>query len=259
MISVFCALGSIFTTVEEPVSSFVPFAMITLAYGIMMFASSYVEEEQHVWYWSSTAWLALTATKGFGRYGVGVTKACEPALIPGRRETISRVGHLASAVLVLAATRLVRGWNQTGQKHAGEPDIVKTFLVERPRVLWLLVSAAYLWIHRKLMHGFDDGLPKLVNVMGSTAVVLAALTFKLAFTLEDTPELVEGIAEPVLAVAPGASLVVRARAVFLGLGVSAACLLYFIFTKTQASLKATREFPVKHPAAPAFTTNPLLT
>ncbi|KAK2074358.1 hypothetical protein P8C59_008572 [Phyllachora maydis] len=179
------------------VSSFVPFAMITLAYGIMMFASF------------------------------------------GRRETISRVGHLASAVLVLAATRLVRGWNQTGQKHAGEPDIVKTFLVERPRVLWLLVSAAYLWIHRKLMHGFDDGLPKLVNVMGSTAVVLAALTFKLAFTLEDTPELVEGIAEPVLAVAPGASLVVRARAVFLGLGVSAACLLYFIFTKTQASLKAT--------------------
>ena len=35
----------------------VPFALITLLYGIMMFASSYVEEEQHFWYWSTSAWL----------------------------------------------------------------------------------------------------------------------------------------------------------------------------------------------------------
>jgi ethanolaminephosphotransferase len=31
---------------------------ITLAYGVMMFASSYVEEEQHFWYWATTAWMA---------------------------------------------------------------------------------------------------------------------------------------------------------------------------------------------------------
>jgi ethanolamine phosphate transferase 2 subunit G len=30
---------------------------IAILYGIMMFASSYVEEEQHFWYWSSTLWL----------------------------------------------------------------------------------------------------------------------------------------------------------------------------------------------------------
>jgi ethanolaminephosphotransferase len=35
----------------------VPFALITLLYGVMMFASSYVEEEQHFWYWSASAWL----------------------------------------------------------------------------------------------------------------------------------------------------------------------------------------------------------
>ena len=28
-----------------------------ILYGIMMFASSYVEEEQHFWYWISSAWL----------------------------------------------------------------------------------------------------------------------------------------------------------------------------------------------------------
>lgn len=29
-----------------------------------MFASSYVEEEQHFWYWAATGWLALLAIKG---------------------------------------------------------------------------------------------------------------------------------------------------------------------------------------------------
>lgn len=42
-----------------------PFTLITLLYGIMMFASSYVEEEHHFWYWSMTAWLAFISHKGF--------------------------------------------------------------------------------------------------------------------------------------------------------------------------------------------------
>ena len=36
-----------------------PFLIISLLYGIMMFASSYVEEEQNFWYWASSAWLGL--------------------------------------------------------------------------------------------------------------------------------------------------------------------------------------------------------
>lgn len=32
------------------------FTLVTLLYGIMMFASSYVEEEQHFWYWITCAW-----------------------------------------------------------------------------------------------------------------------------------------------------------------------------------------------------------
>jgi ethanolaminephosphotransferase len=51
-----------------PILSFVsaiPFLLITIAYGIMMFASSYVEEEQHFWYWSATGWLALLSFKGY--------------------------------------------------------------------------------------------------------------------------------------------------------------------------------------------------
>lgn len=43
----------------------VPFTLITTAYGVMMFASSYVEEEQHFWYYCTTAWVACISWRGF--------------------------------------------------------------------------------------------------------------------------------------------------------------------------------------------------
>jgi ethanolamine phosphate transferase 2 subunit G len=33
------------------------FGIIVASYGGMMFASSYVEEEQHFWYWISAGWI----------------------------------------------------------------------------------------------------------------------------------------------------------------------------------------------------------
>lgn len=47
------------------ISSAAPLTLITTAYGIMMFASSYVEEEQHFWYYCTTAWLAYISWRGF--------------------------------------------------------------------------------------------------------------------------------------------------------------------------------------------------
>lgn len=40
------------------------FPAITLAYGIMMFASSYVEEEHHFWYWVASGWFIAIYIKG---------------------------------------------------------------------------------------------------------------------------------------------------------------------------------------------------
>jgi ethanolaminephosphotransferase len=40
-----------------------PFIIVCLLYSIMMFASSYVEEEQHFWYWTSSAWLFLLCVR----------------------------------------------------------------------------------------------------------------------------------------------------------------------------------------------------
>jgi ethanolamine phosphate transferase 2 subunit G len=35
-----------------------PTLIVSVLYGCMMFASSYVEEEQHFWYWLTSGWLA---------------------------------------------------------------------------------------------------------------------------------------------------------------------------------------------------------
>ena len=52
-------LGSAYVALQQKslrnVDGAVFFAAIIL-YGVMMFASSYVEEEQHYWYWLATGW-----------------------------------------------------------------------------------------------------------------------------------------------------------------------------------------------------------
>ena len=47
--------------------SLLPFILVTVSYGVMMFASSYVEEEHHFWYWMSSAWFAILGLKNFNR------------------------------------------------------------------------------------------------------------------------------------------------------------------------------------------------
>lgn len=47
----------------ESGSSGLLFMALAFAYGGMMFASSYVEEEQHFWYWCLSGWLAWLLLK----------------------------------------------------------------------------------------------------------------------------------------------------------------------------------------------------
>ncbi|WYZ40365.1 hypothetical protein EsH8_IV_000706 [Colletotrichum jinshuiense] len=191
----------------------IPLLVITVTYGIMMFASSYVEEEQHFWYWTTSAWLGSLAIRKM-------------------QATRAPIRTFALFLLALTATRLVRGWNQTGQKHAGEPDIVKTFIATNPSLLWILVSATYIFVFAQIFRKLR-GMPLAVSAALSSALILSAFTFKLAFTNEDAPELVTGLPATVNTIFQGISLVTRARTVFAGIGVTAGYSAYLALIKSH--------------------------
>ncbi|KAF8859626.1 GPI ethanolamine phosphate transferas-like protein 2 [Acephala macrosclerotiorum] len=189
-------------TVASAVRETSPIIGVSLLYGIMMFASSYVEEEHHFWYWATTAWLTLLWVK------------CH------RKQTIN-ARHLAcSSIAILIATRVARRWNQTGQKFAGEPDIARTFFSEHRYVLWSLVAFTYLWNLQCLAARAFSRFPQIAAGAIATTLATAGLTFKLAFTHEDSPELMVGIAKSMADSEVGVSLVARARVVFIAIGLA---------------------------------------
>ena len=66
-IAVACAIAAASLCIDDKAASFILFAGIVVAYGVMMFASSYVEEEHHFWYWATTAWLGVLGLKSLQR------------------------------------------------------------------------------------------------------------------------------------------------------------------------------------------------
>ncbi|KAK3989493.1 GPI ethanolamine phosphate transferase 2 [Cladorrhinum sp. PSN332] len=214
-------------SVNDTSTSFTPFALTLTTYAIMMFASSYVEEEHHFWYWATTAWFGYLGLRGL------------------KRTSSSPTIQTLSTTALLLVTRLIRSWNQTGQKFAGEPDVVKLFLRTNPVLLWSLVILTYLWIHQSLVYGFS-GLPIWLSFAAATGLVLAAFTFKVAFTLEDAPEIVTDPIKKVLELSfttttttttQGAvDLISRARAVFIGVGLLTGTTLLFMLSRRRISL-----------------------
>ncbi|TDZ27167.1 GPI ethanolamine phosphate transferase 2 [Colletotrichum spinosum] len=190
-----------------------PLVGICFTYGIMMFASSYVEEEQHFWYWSTSAWFGWLAVKR----------------MQNNRAPMQSLSHF---IVALAANRIIRGWNQTGQKHAGEPDIVKAFIITNPPLLWSLVSATYIYLFAQITRRLS-GLHLAASSIVSGFLVLAAFTFKIAFTVEDAPELVTGTPAAINGLLKDISLVARARVVFFGLSAIAIFCTYLSFTKSS--------------------------
>ena len=135
--------------------------------------------------------------------------------------------------LLLAIVRVVRMWNQTGQKHAGEPDIAKAILPAHNFVLWCLALAAYSGIAQRLSKRAVPWASRRVSSATSLALGLIALNFKVAFTKADTPELLDGLPHFLLRFIGVASLVAQARALFISVAV---LLLLSSFPKTLKSV-----------------------
>ena len=65
LLSVFLAMYYSFPIFgQSPLASTV-FALITLTYGTMMFASSYIEEEHNFWYWAASGWITILIFKKY--------------------------------------------------------------------------------------------------------------------------------------------------------------------------------------------------
>lgn len=120
---------------------------------------------------------------------------------------------IARHIVALVVIRLIRSWNQTGQKFAGEPDTVKLFMSPNPQLLWVLITLAYATASLQVFPKFHD-LPYIVVASLVSVLVSSAITFKLAFTAEDSPELVTGLPKTLNDKFRGQSLVSRARVVF---------------------------------------------
>lgn len=169
-------------------------SVVTLLNGIIMFASSFVEEEQQFWYWITSGWWVLVALKE------------------------RRQGHSGlRAIGILAITRIIRRWNQTGQKHAGAPDIVRTFFSNHPDYLWVLIFITYTSLFSRLAARAFQVTGKQLGVVLSISIVTANAGFKVASAAQDSPELIPSWLQPVVEILKPVSLVTQAQTAFVSL------------------------------------------
>ena len=141
--------------------------------------------------------------------------------------------------------RLARRWNQTGQKFAGEPDIGRTFLFEHRVLFWSILCITYLWNLQSLASTSFPRFPQLVAGAIATALATAAVTFKLAFTYEDSPELMVSAVKSMADNEIGISLVLRARIVFIAIAIA---VLYTIISGFSHPKRSNRKLTITPPS-----------
>lgn len=136
---------------------------ISSLYVLLMFGSSLVEEEHHFWYWMATGtvvWLYIVAARKKFRDGV-------------------------NWIICLALVRLIRAWNQTGQKYAGGPDIAKALASdEYNNFLWILIVIHYGSLIEKLWKGTLIDLPQMAAFTFSFTTIVSSLCFKVNVAIE---------------------------------------------------------------------------
>jgi ethanolaminephosphotransferase len=199
----------------------IAYVLVLILYSILMFASSYVEEEHNFWYWAASAWFFYL-------------------FISSSRKEWYRKFILHPAIMLGILHRVIRRWNQTGQKFAGADDIVHSQFLHGSNsiLLWSLVGATYLDLTLRLSRHVARSIATFEGISGASfaeasdanlvmasAAVLplggTAFVFKLAFTARDAPELTRAISDGLIEWVGSLGLVGIARMVFGGIALSA--------------------------------------
>ena len=128
--------------------------------------------------------------------------------------------------MLFATNRIVRRWNQTGQKWAGEPDIARAFLSTHNLLLWAVVIATFIDLVRRLTWYGLLGVDRRPTFLVALGLCLSAFGFKVAFTSADAPELLAGIPKYLWGRKDDGPLIKQARTVFAGTGLSVLYSLY---------------------------------
>lgn len=197
-------------------------AFMAIGYGAMMFASSYVEEEQQFWYWIGSGWIFFLHIK-WASSGSQVHKHI----------TWVPTWYASLATLGLAfCQRLLRRWNQTGQKFTAEPDIARGFFPAHPAILWVLVILTYADAGHHLLQSLP---PITLARIGALFLTALALMFKLNFVAADSPELLAGtfVSKAVESWPGSVSLVWQARIIFAGF---ACCVILAAATRIRSGM-----------------------
>ncbi|KAF1933386.1 alkaline phosphatase-like protein [Didymella exigua CBS 183.55] len=225
----------------RPISSAGIYYSITLAlYAVLMFASSYVEEEHNFWYWITSGWF-------FYLY------------LGNMRDKRTTSWLLHPALMLLVIHRIIRRWNQTGQKFAGADDIVTSgiFHGNNSILLWVSIGATYLDITNRISRHIARSVVtldkpisssqldlepeqqhRMMGALIATPLCVAAVIFKLAFTAKDAPELTYGITSGVMERVEMLDLVDLARMVFGGI---ALVYTWIVFSEYQRSTRRAKQ------------------
>ncbi|OJJ52571.1 hypothetical protein ASPSYDRAFT_164083 [Aspergillus sydowii CBS 593.65] len=183
-----------------------------LLYGAMMFASSYVEEEQQFWYWIFTGWVFYLHARSFRFERVTSDAENDKA-----SRVIANVVTAVGSIALGASHRLLRRWNQTGQKFAAEPDIARIYFPSHQSSLWVLVGITYAGVYLQLVNGFS---PSWMSRLLCLNVTATSFMFKLVFAESESPELLNGtMFGNIATLLSGISLAIYARAAMAGIAI----------------------------------------
>lgn len=175
--------------------------ILSSVYCASMFGSSLVEEEHHFWYWGATGWVAWSY------------------IIDSRK----RFKNGTNWVICLILVRIIRSWNQTGQKYAGAPDIAKYLeLEENSTILWSLIGIYYGSLLERVWKNSFSNVNRMAGFVFSFMTVVSSLAFKMNMAYhsgEAVPKIVEKFLIPMDQQHPE-KLISLARMSFLSVGVS---------------------------------------